>query len=880
MAKSTKSTPSSKTNKPAPLEGNAVWRKRGRVRKAGPVQDKTWWEARPAWAQHAICVGFLVIVALGFTAPTTFGGKSLVGDDIVRWRASADVLLDAERSAGELPLWAPNVFGGMPAYLIHDTAGPPGADDIAIFLRRIGLWPVGHLLVLLLGAYALVVFLTRSKLAGVIGAVGFGLSTYLPIILVAGHNSKFIALAYVPWLLLAFGALIRRPTGMGLAKSALLTGLFAIAASVSLRAGHIQITYYAVIVAVVWWIAEGIADLRNGQARAFFVGTLLLAVGSALALAMVAHPYLVQWEYKAYTIRAAGPGGGLAWEYAMAWSQGAGELLTLLVADAYGGASPTYWGPKVFTSGPHYVGPVVGLLALVGAVGVARRSVAAFGLAALLTIGFALGEHLPMLNRPAFELLPLFDSFRVPETWLSITALLLALLAGWGAYYVARREATPEATVRKRRLAMGAAAVLGAVCAALWLAGPSLLALQKEGEGVQIQQQMEQAALQQGLSPQDPRVEQEIRRIVSGVRQERAEALQGDALRSLSLLGLAALLIALVLWRRVPNWVGLAALGVLATVDLWGVGRRHFNEDAPAMRSRARVEAAIPTTDADRFVEQLVAESGGLGRFRTLPSNPSQNADAPAFSESVGGYHGAKLALIQDYFERLLPDDTTGLNARAVDLLGARYLVLPGVLPGTTPLFQDERTGVVVAENPTALPRAFLVDSVEVIEDTDALIDRIRDPETRLRRVALLSEALPDGVAVERAAAPRDSARADTVVAPANRLSRGVVLDRFEPDEIVWTVRTEGPALFVANEVYYPAGWTATVDDQPAPILRANFLHRAVPVPAGEHLVRMTFDPPTRRLGLRIAWIASLLVYLLTLGLGGLVWYREGKDRG
>ncbi len=489
----------------------------------------------------------------------------------------------------------------------------------------------------------------------------------------------------------------------------------------------------------------------------------------------------------------------------------------------------------------------------------------------------------------------------MPETWLALTALLLALLAGWGAYYVQRREATPEAETRKRRSALATAGVLAAILGLLAVAGPSVLSLEKEGEGAQLEQmvaqQMAQQAQQQGISPTDPMVVQQVRqtteRILVETRTERATLLTSDAWRGLLLLGLALAIVAARVWGKIPSWAALGGLALLVTIDLWGVGRRYFNEDVDALRRRSDLAVAVPEADADRFIEERTLEAGGPGTFRVLPPGPSQNAYSPAFYESIGGYHGAKLALIQDYFDRLLPDDEVGYNETAVDLLSARYVILPGgALPGTTPLYQDPATGLVVAENPDALPRAFLVQDAEVIESEEVLIARIRSGEVDLRQTALLSAPLPEGVALGGGTVPvleagplapeADSTALEAVPAPATSdaarpLAPGVSLERFSPEEIVWTVEASAPSLLVVNEIYYPAGWTATVSSREAPIVRADYLLRGVPVPEGRHVVTMRFDPPSHKQGVTIAWIATLLTYIGVLLLSGLLWYRRGR---
>ena len=862
MAKSTRSKPTSKTRKPAPLEGNKVWRERGRVRKYSPLLPRRMagWDKLPARWQHVICVGFLLIVALGFFAPTTFGGRTLVGGDTVQWRGTAEAMLQYEASSnGEEALWSPYVFGGMPGYMIHYPPQALGLDTIVTGLRAMGLWPVAHFFMLLCGMYLLVFVLTRSELAGVFAAVAFGFTTYLHLLLIAGHNTKFIALAYAPWLLLAVAVILYRPEDSKWYRNLLLALLFAIAAAINLRARHPQITYYVVFAVGVWWLTEGVASIRLKKWKRFGLSTSLLFFGSVLALLMVAQPYLAQWEYKAFSIRATGPGGGLAWAYAMAWSQGFKEMITLVVAGAYGGGGQTYWGAKAFTAGPHYFGALVLMLSGFGVLGVARRATTGFGIAASVMTLFALGEYLPIVNRPMFSFFPLFNSFRVPETWLAAVALIVAVLAGYGLYYLLRREATEEAEQRKTRWLYVGFSVALVFLAVIYVGAGSVFDFTKEGEAGQIEMAVAQQA---GASQGDPRVQAAAVEYLGTLRGEREALLKRDAIRSLGVLALALLLLVLYRKRSIPPWAIAAGFILLITFDLWGVGRRYFNEENPALRTRSDIASAITEYDFDRYIQNKVEEAGGPGHFRTLPLalNPMNDGRTPFYYESTGGYNAAKLALYQDYIDRLLMVDEAGLNQNALDLMSTRFVISEALLPGFEPIYRSEETGLLVLENADHLPRAFFVDDIEVIAEEQDALTRLRDTTLNLRRTAVLPYAL-EGY----------------VPAPADTTSiKSVNLRRFTPRELVWEVETDAPRLMVISEVYYPAGWVAQIDDEPAPIIRANHLLRAVRIPAGSHIVRMAFEPESHRKGLFISFLFTLLVYMGAIALGGWLWYRKG----
>ena len=167
-------------------------------------------------------------------------------------------------------------------------------------------------------------------------------------------------------------------------------------------------------------------------------------------------------------------------------------------------------------------------------------------------------------------------------------------------------------------------------------------------------------------------------------------------------------------------------------------------------------------------------------------------------------------------------------------------------------------------ENPNALSLAPFSSIVWVmIPEEERLLEKLRDPATDLRRTAFLYGEPPEGYAP----APSDSA------------STAVELQRFSPRQIVWQVQTDRPRLLVVSEVFYPKGWRATVDNAETEIVRVNHVLRGVWIPAGEHLVTMEFSPGSHHTGLTLSWIATLLVYLGALALGGLMWYYRGQHK-
>lgn len=832
--------------------------KKQRNRPAHQAATPEWfglWDAGSEVRKHAIMIGMLMLLALVFFAPVHFSDGQLIATDTVQWRAMAESMIQMEEETGGVALWAGRVFAGMPGYMISPELSVPQVDLLMRELRLL-IWPTSHMWLLLIGTYLLAFRLTGESLSAAVAALSYGFTTYIPVILAAGHNSKYIALAWAPWMLLAFLYAMQR-------RSVVSALLFAVALAVNLRAGHVQITYYVTFAAGIWWLVEGVHAFRGGDRAGFLRGTGMLLLGSVLGLMMVAQPYMSHAEITPYTTRGSSTGGtqgGMAWDYAMAWSQGPGELLTLLMADAYGGASPTYWGAKTFTGGPHYFGMITVLFLALAFWKVRDRITLALSIGLLALILFALGENLSILNRPMFEFFPLFDAFRVPETWLSVAALLAALMAARGmASLVSIAESSgPLLQQPVFRLALG----FGGLLLVFNVMGTTLLSFERPGERAQIEAQIERA--NPGVSMSDPRVVQFVDEQLAQVTAERIEAFSADAFRSLFVVLLLGTLVYLLVNRRLPYWVvGFVVVGVLV-VDLTGVARRHINTDRLSPVEDA--SASVRQFGFDTFLVDQRVQEGGEGAFRVLSlefgQHPISNARPSFFHESLGGYSGAKLRLFQDFLDHLLFAGPAGVNTSALDMMDVGYLIASGPLPGFTPVFQDEETGQGVFRNDERPGRAWLVDSVAIHPGYESVWASINSPSFDPATVALIT-------------ADADL-NAETLTGSAG--DSQVSVTQYSAEDMTFAVRSSRDRLLVVSEVFYPPGWTATIDGEETDIHQVNHLLRGIVVPAGDHEIRLAFRPASYRNSTLITSTGTGITYGLLLVYGLLALRRRRSE--
>jgi hypothetical protein len=808
------------------------------------------WEKIPLTVKHAICLAVLLLLPT-FLFPDVFWGDSrFVAHDTIQWRASAESIIAERNTTGEEPLWAANQFSGMPAYLVSYQKSVPNIDNILTLPET--LYPASFFWVLLVGMYLFLIRLGFKPASSMLGSVLAGFSTYLPIIVGAGHNSKFVALSFIPWVMLGY-AMLRDQDRNKWLSAFVFTGAFIL----HLRAGHPQITYYFMWLLGIWFLYDVAQAWKEGRIKPFASVAALVIVSGLVTLVANAQPYWSIYEYSPFSIRGGGgadsPGGaGLDMEYAFRWSQGWGELLTLFLPNAYGG-SAAYWGPKSGTSGPHYFGAITMVFLLLGLWKSDFKLKWVFFGAGAITVLFSLGEHFMAFNTFMFNYFPLFNKFRAPETWLVVAGFCFPVVAVAGIEYVAKK--TGEIKKSDWLPAMIPVVVL-AVVAGLGIS--SILSFEKPGQADQF---IEQLASANQLNPSDSRVQQQVRDFIeNNLKPERKALAERDGLRFLFIVTLSVAVLLGLAFRKLGAGPATLILVMIAGYDGITVGQRYSNDNSMVPKD----------FDAQRTIEQTrrpldtwLAENVNTSEpwsYRVFPlsDNPFNNALPSYFYPSLGGYSGARMAIYDDIMSRSIFVGDFGLNIGLMNMLNTKYLTYnEGLeLPGFMPVHESD--GVVVYENSNVLPKAWFVDKAEVVLNKDNALARINQFTFDPSREAVVEyeRLLPELTA--------DSTATATVTSYS---ARQIDVD---------VSRSSGSGLLVLGELYYPQGWVATIDGEPAEILKTNFAIRGVIVPEGTHTVSFTFDPRSHTAGTTVAWVGHLM-WLLMGGIALVFHLRGGR---
>lgn len=816
------------------------------------------------WGKHLAAIAVLLVITIAYFSPAVLDGKVIQQGDMLKADGMGNSQMkqyEETAEPGEFSAWSDAMFGGMPYVSGYGNPAPdlPKYKWIESPMKSLGYSDAGMVLVGLLSFYLLMCVMGASWWLALGGAIAFALASYNIIIIEAGHITKAYVIAYMPVTLAGLALLFKKKYLWGAV-------LFLLGVALSINNSHPQITYYLMLLCIFIYMGFIVAKAKEKDWKEVGKVTALVVVCTILAILPGAKNLYSMWDLSKHSIRGASEltvnpdnsqkevSTGLDKDYAFAWSYGKSELLTLLVPNAYGGGSggtldkdsefykaakatgaqvgkeiqaPTYWGDKSFTSGPVYFGAVVCFLFVLGMF-VVRNPMKwwLFAGAAFLTL-LALGRNLDWFNDFMFHHLPMYNKFRTVEMALVIPGLVAPLIGFWGLKCILDGEV--DAKKMKQGL-IGALAITGGLSFILWLMPTLLLSFQSDYDSYYRLPEQFYAAL---------------------VADRKALA-SADALRSLLFILATA---ALVFWyfkaenKKMVGTVMSVGVAILVLVDLWTVDRRYLN-DSNYVRPQ-KIKEHFTETVADKVILQ------DKSNFRVLNlNNPFLETNTSYYHHSIGGYHAAKLRRYQELIDHRLQMEIDSIigafqTAKTLGDFDRAFAVCPSLNMLNTRyiIYNPEQPPLL---NQSAYGNAWFVPNVEMVENADAEIaalDRIDPRHTAVvdkRFASLLQGFTP---------------QADSTAS--------IELESYRPNRLVYLTHAASEQLAVFSEIYYQPGWKATIDGKPAEHLRADWILRAMRIPAGEHEVVFEFRPSGYVMAANVEAYSSFLILLMVIGAAG-----------
>ena len=795
----------------------------------------------------AVTIALFFILAALYFAPQ-LSGEKLVQHDVQQYEGMCKDILDNRDLTGEDAQWTGRMFGGMPAFLINVKYPAQAVKGTIGKLTNIVDIPISLLFFSMVAMWVAMLIMGVNPWVSLVAAIAYGFSTYSILIIGAGHITKVWAMVYAPPMVAAAWSTLRKNMWVGASLTALFTSL-------EIGANHPQITYYFLLVMAAMWLSEAIYSCKEKALKSFAKRTALLVAAGIIGVGSNLSPLWYTMQHTKETTRggselvakdAASGSDGLDLEYATAWSYGKAESFNMFVPDFMGGAStdtfskdgavaaslkeygieafaqylPRYRGDQPYTAGPTYLGAAVVMLALFGMFVLPNRVRWWILAASVLALVMSWGNNWMWLTELLFNILPGYNKFRTLSMSLVVVQWSVPLLAALGIGYMFKHHD------QKRELRRALAWSAGISCAVLLvmiIGGRMLGDFGMQSSGVMLLGHFKQMLQQSGANDliKQGLHEQMAWSTAAAMQVERAQAMQADAWRSLLFVLLAAAALWSYIERRVVTrpTVLCALLAIVVAADLINVDMRYLNYDN-FVEARS---AKIHPTEADRFILQ---DKDPAYRVMNLTVSPFNDATTSYFHRSVGGYHGAKLSRYQDLIDHHL----SKLNEGVLNMLNVRYII-------NGPAADD------VIPRPEANGAAWMVESVLRADTPHEEMELLGKIDTK-REAVMGKNFLPKNL---------DLAAGE------------ITLSEYRPNYLRYEAQAEGNALVVFSEIFTDKGWTVTIDGEEAKPLRADYILRAVEIPAGKHTIEWRYRAPKWALveGITLAFSLEVLISLV-----------------
>ena len=848
---------------------------------------------------HLVALGIFLLVTVIFCKPALESGVVLKQADVSSWEAMSHQSFEYKEKTGHFPLWVTTMFSGMPAFQIAIDGywSPLAAID-----KTFQLWlpkPLNFFFLACISFYFLCICLRIRPYAAIIGALAFAYCTYSPIIITAGHDTKMLGLGYAPALIGAVILIFNKRYLWGFTLTALFTTL-------QVGQSHQQISYYVFLILAVMTVFFITDAIRTKQAGGLVKSLGLLVAAGLLGIAVNAISLFPTYDYAKYSKRGGqlvmdennkkektveGKTTGLSKDYAFQWSYGKAETLTLMFPGVMGYGSyyaqrdgenylfpslkedahvvnyltevfpqapaqelaqqmsqSLYWGDQPFTSGPVYLGAIICFLFLFGMFYLDSRHKWWILTSCVLGILLSWGSNFDAFNSFMFNYFPLYNKFRVPTMALVIPQILFPVIAALTLHKL--MDDTDTEAWKKFRYGLLATGVVFIIALAFYMtsdfgnenrsrttafnkllqAKPADFQDQYNLLEGQLKAQRDNRIYESWVInlQQNPDAGKVSRNIITELRKDRASLLLKDLLRSLLFVLVAAGLIALYLKKKLNATVMIAGVTLAAAIDLLTLDSNYLN--AKSFDNKENYESVeFPMSDADRII--AADKDPNFRVFNASVGSPFEDAKTSYYHKSIGGYHAAKMGIYDDLSSNQLGSRP---NPGVLNMLNAKWVIT------------GDGNKVQAMKNPGALGNAWFVKAAIFVKGPVAEMKALTGLNTK--DTAVIDESYRSML---------------TPFVPADS-SAVIKMTAFDNDAISYESNAAGNHLALFSEIFYK-DWKAYIDGKPATYVKANYVLRAMVIPAGKHTINFKFEPSIFFLSKKISGIASWLLIILLL---------------
>ena len=779
-------------------------------------------------------IGFAV-VSLIFYSPL-LEGKKLYQSDINQYEGMSREISDNRDNFSDEIYWIDNAFGGMPTFQLGAKFAYDILAPIHMMFRFIPR-PAHTLFLYLLTMYILLMVLKIPWRIAVLGSIAFAFSTYLLIILQVGHNTKALAISYIP--LVIAGLLL-------LKQHKLLPGFLVslVAISLQIRANHYQMTYYMLILLGIYFIVYLVDSYRKNDVKDFITYMSLFVLAGILSLGLNAPNILSTYDYSKYSTRSQSelklnPDGtekeistGLDYDYITQYSYGIFESLNLIAPRVQGGASsedvgedsdlyeflidnnvpkpqaesfiksvPTYWGSQPILEAPAYIGASIAFLFILSLFVVKGPFKWWLLISFILSLLLSWGKNFPLLTNLFIDYVPFYNKFRAVSSIQVILEFAVPLLA-----VIGLNKFLADADLKNIRRSF---AIFSVPLIILFLFSGSLSFVglydnyYSNGYGQEIFNQ---------------------------IIEERKNIFNKDILRALLIGGI--IFLTLRFSKSIGRNFTFLIVSIIVFIDLYSVNSRYIDKDL-------FIDKSINTYQLSEIDNEILLDTLDYRVFNL--STGLSNASSSYYHNSLNGYHAAKLRRFQEYYDYLTFHD----NEKLFNSLNVKYLI------GKDDQDQDQ-----LYVNPDALGNAWAVDSLLVLDNPDELLNKLKD--TNISKIALgLKNSIPKDL-------PKIFNSKDLIEIEKVKNSSS---------HLTYNYNALSDQLIVFSEIYYPSGWEVFVDGEKSNFFDVNYLLRGMLIPKGKHKIEFYFSPKIVNTGINI----RIITIIITFSLIAYMLYRENK---